>query len=518
MTMTGDLLGTLRYMSPEQALAKRVVVDHRSDIYSLGVTLHELLTLEPVFTGDDRQELLRQIAFDEPRKPRQINSRIPQDLETIVLKAIEKNPADRYATAQELANDLRHFVENRSITARRPSLLSIVRKWVRRHRAAATVAAIAAVLLLILTAAIVADRWRQLREASRFVESSLQAARTALAADHVEQAALRLTEAQTRIDAVRLRDRALVNDVATLSREADRYAEFVALRDRVRSRRSGIPGLNALALYRVMDEEDWLAPLRAARLPEAHITRVSDAVYELLISVADDFSRVYNWPEDTEQPQFEQRTRQATEYLDKAASFHAPSRGYYWQRANCASNLNQAEKAQQLRQTALETPVHHTSELFYINRDRRWGAVSHERGFPKYSFEENYKDHREMLRRDPGYYNALFFTALVLGREERLDEALVGWYGCLAVQPEDYVSLGNRALTHHKLGHFDEALADAERALVLGPESSASAEVAAWILATCPVDEIRDGKRAIKLEAVSIDSSDISLKARMNWV
>jgi serine/threonine protein kinase len=66
MTMTGDLLGTLRYMSPEQALAKRVVVDHRSDIYSLGVTLYELLTLQPVFTGDDRQELLR--SFDQLRR------------------------------------------------------------------------------------------------------------------------------------------------------------------------------------------------------------------------------------------------------------------------------------------------------------------------------------------------------------------------------------------------------------------------------------------------------------------
>jgi serine/threonine protein kinase len=99
--MSGDLLGTLRYMSPEQALAQRVLVDQRTDIYSLGVTLYELLTLEPAFPGTDRQELLRQIAFEEPKPPRRANKSIPRELETIVLKAIEKNPADRYATAQE---------------------------------------------------------------------------------------------------------------------------------------------------------------------------------------------------------------------------------------------------------------------------------------------------------------------------------------------------------------------------------------------------------------------------------
>src|SRR5207253_1919502 len=76
LTMTGDLVGTLRYMSPEQALAQHGGIDHRTDIYSLGVTLYELLTLEPVFDGRDRQELLRQIAFDEPRLPRRVNKAI----------------------------------------------------------------------------------------------------------------------------------------------------------------------------------------------------------------------------------------------------------------------------------------------------------------------------------------------------------------------------------------------------------------------------------------------------------
>ena len=106
LTMTGDLLGTLKYMSPEQALAKRVIVDHRTDIYSLGATLYELLTLEPVFSGKDKQDLLRQIAFDEPRAPRRFNAKIPLELQIIVLKSIEKNPQRRYGTAQELADDL----------------------------------------------------------------------------------------------------------------------------------------------------------------------------------------------------------------------------------------------------------------------------------------------------------------------------------------------------------------------------------------------------------------------------
>jgi serine/threonine protein kinase/Flp pilus assembly protein TadD len=173
MTMTGDLLGTLRYMSPEQALAKRVVVDHRSDIYSLGVTLYELVTLQPAFTGDDRQELLRQIAFDEPRKPRQLNNRIPADLETIVLKATEKNPPDRYATAGELADDLRRFVEDLPINARRTSIIAVARKWCRRHPAEVRAASI--VLLTIMVAAAGSLGWVARDRAARRASANAEA-------------------------------------------------------------------------------------------------------------------------------------------------------------------------------------------------------------------------------------------------------------------------------------------------------------------------------------------------------
>ena len=146
MTMTGDLLGTLRYMSPEQTLGKRVMVDHRSDIYSLGVTLYELLTLRPPFAAEDRHELLRQISFDEPQSFRHISPRIAKDLETIVLKAIEKNPADRYVTAAELALDLQRFLEAKAIKARPGGPIQRIVKWSRRH--VAFVGAAAAVLMI----------------------------------------------------------------------------------------------------------------------------------------------------------------------------------------------------------------------------------------------------------------------------------------------------------------------------------------------------------------------------------
>jgi WD40 repeat protein len=134
LTMTGDLLGTLRYMSPEQALAKREAVDHRTDIYSLGVTLYELLTLRPAYDGRDGQEVLQQIAFEEPRSPRRRNKAIPAELETIIRKAIAKSPAERYATAREMADDLRRFLDDKPILAKRPTLLDWTRKWARRHQ------------------------------------------------------------------------------------------------------------------------------------------------------------------------------------------------------------------------------------------------------------------------------------------------------------------------------------------------------------------------------------------------
>jgi hypothetical protein len=133
LTQTGDILGTLRYMSPEQAAGRRGVLDHRTDVYSLGATLYELVTLEPIFPGLNRQALLHQIIHDEPRAPRAVEAAVPVELETILLKAVAKNPAERYASAQEFAADLHRYLEDKPILARRPSVIDRARKWGRRH-------------------------------------------------------------------------------------------------------------------------------------------------------------------------------------------------------------------------------------------------------------------------------------------------------------------------------------------------------------------------------------------------
>jgi serine/threonine protein kinase len=156
LTKTGDIVGTLRYMSPEQAGGQRAIIDHRCDIYSLGATLYEMATLEPIFHEQESMALLRQIQNDEPNPPRQIDPALPVELETIILKAVSKAPSDRYATAQEMAADLQRFLDDQPILARRPSSVDRVRKWSRRHPA---VVAAAIGFLIFGLVGLAANNW-----------------------------------------------------------------------------------------------------------------------------------------------------------------------------------------------------------------------------------------------------------------------------------------------------------------------------------------------------------------------
>ena len=161
LTMPGDILGTMRYMSPEQAAGRSSLLDHRTDVYSLGATLYELLALRPAFGARERHQLLRGIEAEEPGALHRLNPAVPVDLETIIRKAMTKDPAGRYASCRELADDLRCFLDHRPIKAKRPSLVERAVKWSHRHRPLVVTALLFMVVALATLSVSTALIWRE---------------------------------------------------------------------------------------------------------------------------------------------------------------------------------------------------------------------------------------------------------------------------------------------------------------------------------------------------------------------
>ena len=191
LTQAGDIVGTLRYIAPERF---RGEADARSDVYALGLTLYEMLALEPAFAAEERARLIDGILHAEPAHPRQLDPRIPRDLETIVLKAMDKDPRGRYSSADALADDLRRFLAGEPIRARRSSSAERAWKWCRRYPLLAGLAAAVFVLLLgVVTILLVANQRisgkqrvidranRELKGVNEALEANLYCTRIALA-------------------------------------------------------------------------------------------------------------------------------------------------------------------------------------------------------------------------------------------------------------------------------------------------------------------------------------------------
>jgi serine/threonine protein kinase/WD40 repeat protein len=259
LTRTGDLLGTLRYLPPE---ALEGQADCRGDVYSLGLTLYELLARRPAFDETDRRKLLQQVALGEPPPLHRLDPAIPRDLATVVHKAIERDPDRRYPTAGDLAADLLRFLDDEPVHARRLRSWEWLGRWARRNR---TVAALSAAVLVALVAGTVVSTWFAVEAGkhARSEEAAAQAARTA-------QGEALQAKRQADLHAARLQFKEAVRQAESGSVDVGLFGLVEALRlapaDREAAAFRGVVRLNFSAWSRQLATLRYALPLGDAKV------------------------------------------------------------------------------------------------------------------------------------------------------------------------------------------------------------------------------------------------------------
>jgi serine/threonine protein kinase/Tfp pilus assembly protein PilF len=223
LTHTGDVLGTLRYMAPEQFDGK---ADPRSDVYSLGLTLYELLALQPAFPEHDRRKLIKQLTAGAPIRLRILDPHIPRDLETIVHKAIDREPTHRYATAGDLAADLNRYLGNEPIRAKWVSPVTRFSRWCKRNPAIAGLTTAIALLLAIaaVVSSVAAIRFEKLADDNARLAGDLTAA---------------LGEAERNLELVRQQEQLAQSNLALAKSEKQRAEDALALATAEQQRAEG---------------------------------------------------------------------------------------------------------------------------------------------------------------------------------------------------------------------------------------------------------------------------------------
>jgi len=312
-TLSGQVMGIPSYMAPEQAQGQVHRIGPAADIYALGATLYEMLTGRPPFKAPSTMETLHQVIYEEVVPPSRLQVRVARDLETICLKCLHKEPQKRYSSAAELADDLRRYLANRPIRARRTPLWERGAKWIRRRPATATLAGlgVAAVMALVATGRIEAERVAGL---GARCDQELFTAQAEVAKERWADARLILTNLLTtlkpepRLDALRDRAAGLLAQVergiqgqAFQSQGEQRHRLFLQRRNEAFFHETRFTGLDlpanlqatraaaraALAIFAVAGPGDsWTLPALPTSLSPQEQTEINEGCYELLLVLA----------------------------------------------------------------------------------------------------------------------------------------------------------------------------------------------------------------------------------------
>jgi serine/threonine protein kinase/Tfp pilus assembly protein PilF len=493
-TQTGTILGTPSYMAPEQATGQIRAIGPCVDIYALGTILYELLTGRPPFRASNPIDTIRQVIDQEPVPPRQLEPRVPLDLETICLKCLQKAPERRYPTAAELANDLRRFLNDEPIQARPISPLERAWKWGKRRPTlmalcgVSVLAVIAMVLLIVwhnvslrgqLDQALAEER---LARADSEGQKLLGDARLAVAARdwpgaklHLNtaltaignepgletlhksaEALLRQVESELRADAERQASRARFQRFGKWRDEAQFLGTLytgMELAENGRATRAAVK--NALVVYGIRPG-DSAPPNLDAELTAAQQAEVRADCYQLFLILAETHAQAAT-SANPGTPGPKPPLNEAIAFLTQALRFGAPSPAYYLRRGRYLRLLGDDAAAAEADKAAAGVEARHLFDHFLMADE--W----YRRG----DFERAIRGFDLVLDRQPGHFWAHYLSALCLLRQHRPAEARAHLGACLA-QRADFVWLFLlRGFAQGELQAFDAADADYQKALQL---------------------------------------------------
>jgi serine/threonine protein kinase/tetratricopeptide (TPR) repeat protein len=511
-TKSGTILGTPSYMAPEQAEGRTRDVGPAADIYALGTILYELLVGRPPFRAGNPIDTIRQVVEQEPVPPRQLEPRLPLDLQTICLKCLEKDPARRFATASALADDLRRFIDGDPVHARPTPGWERAWKWAKRRPAVVALLAVStfAVVSMVLFVAwhnvslrgkldvAIAEerraRQREMDALARNHQSLVQqeaqklydSARVAVAAGDWTAARLDLEKAlltiggEAGMDSVKGPTEALLNKAkGELGVEAarrvsgQRLARYVSLRDDAQFLGTLYTGMDlganlqaaratveaALGVYGMLAGQE--APTQFdAYLSEAQRAEILQDCAGLVLILAETEAQSSSLANPAEKGQF---LRKALGFVEHARRLGAPRRACDLRRARYARMLGQESDAHKAELAAAATPLDSVFDHFLMADEL----------YRREQFAEAIKEFDQVLARKPGHFWAQYLNALCLLRQQRPAEARTLLGSCMA-QRSDFVWLYLlRGFAHEELQAWAEAETDFDKAANMVHDESA---------------------------------------------
>jgi eukaryotic-like serine/threonine-protein kinase len=512
-TQSGTILGTPSYMAPEQAGGKTREIGPAADIYSLGAILYEMLVGRPPFKAGSPIDTVRQVIDQEPVPPRQLEPRVPLDLETICLKCLEKDPAKRFATAAELADDLRRFVDDEPIRARPTAAWERAWKWGKRRPTTVALMGVCALGLMGLVLGIVwhnvslqgkldfaVEQERQAREREQFARDEqrvslvrqegqklFDSARLAVAARDWPKARVDLEKAITtvggiaRVEDLREPARALLEHVENELRvEADRRAsearfkQFVKNRDEAQFLGTLYTGMDlaanleaarssvheALEVYAVLAEKD-ARPKLDSHLSDPQKAEIRGDCSQLLLILAETQAQS---AVDLKPPGKEERLRDALSCLEQARRLGAPARALQMRRSRYLTMLGDQREAVEAEKLAQGAPLVDVLDHF----------LTADELYRREKFAEAIREFDQVLETKPGHFWAQYLNAICLLRQGRPAEARTLLSACLAAR-SDFVWLYLlRGFAQEELQAFSAADADFRKAAQMPLDENAS--------------------------------------------